>query len=128
MKRFVILFLIAAYLVARKLLLNHLIKKHQENLEKNRSTYFSEYRGNDETRRKAIERWRESGRYRRPRKTIIKSLENAPYDPEYMPQDRTEYPGSVEEIFKGLDDSEISRILDQVLDEKSAEETYERER
>ena len=127
MNRFVILFLLAAYLVARKLILTHLIKKHQQNLEKNRNTYFSEYRGNDETRRKAIERWRESGRSRKPRKTLIRSIEEAPADPDYMPEDVTEYPGSVEEIFRGLSDSEISEILDQVLGEESTEETNERE-
>ena len=127
MNRFVILFLIAAFLVARKLLLNHLIKKHQQNLEKDRGTYFSEYRGGDETRRKAVERWRESGRYRKPRKTVIRSLENAPYDPDYMPEERTEYPSSVEDIFKGLEDDEVSLILDQVLEDRGEKETYERE-
>lgn len=126
MNRFVILFLIAAFLVARKLLLNHLIKKHQQNLEKNRNTYFTEYRGNDETRRKAIERWRESGRSRKPRKTIIRSIEEAPFDPDYLPEDVMDYPESIEEIFSGLTDDEISDILDRVLDGEKPEEMNER--
>lgn len=117
MERYLLLIPIAAFLVGRRLLLRHLIKKHNEQQRRQHSSYFEEYRGHDEARGKAIERWRAGGNSRKPRKTILRELENAPYDPEYMPAEVNEQT-DLEEAFRGLEEDEISRILDEVLAEE----------
>ncbi len=114
MKRYLILIPIALLLIGRKLLLNHLIKKHQKQLAEEKGTYFDEYRGPDEARGRAIERWRESGSSRKPRKTIIRAIEDAPADPDYMPDDTEEEYG-LEDAFRGLSEEEAEKILDEVL-------------
>lgn len=122
MKKFLIVGLIVLVLIARKLFLNHLIRKfNAKQAQKNR--YFKDNIQGNDIRKRTVTRWREDGNYRRPRKTVIKRLEELPEtEGEYVFEDSLELPKSMEEAFRGLTDEEIGSILDEI-ENTDAEET-----
>ena len=113
MKKWIILAVILAFVAAHRLFLRLLTQKLQEQQSKTRR-YFQGVVPKDDIRASTLEKWRDAGLYRKPRKTVLKSLQNIsdkdlanePYE------ETTELPQSLEEAFEGLSNEEIEKILD----------------
>ena len=120
MNKKLIIALIILALIAHRLILKRIIKNYAEKLEKSSNHYFYNNPNWSETRQNTIANWRESGNSRRPRKTILKSLENLE-DEEFIEEnyiEENEFPKTLNEAFKGLEDDEINDILDMVLQQE----------
>ncbi len=118
MKKWIILALILAFVAAHRLLLKFFIKKLSESQSKTKQ-YFRDDRASDNVHADALEKWRAAGLYRKPRKTVLKSLENiSPDEPTDAPYEEiTELPKTLEEAFEGLSEEEAEKILDIVQEE-----------
>ena len=113
MKRWIILAAILAFVVAQRLFLRFLTKKLQEQQSKTQR-YFQGVVPKDDVRANTLDKWRGAGLYRKPRKTVLKSLQNISEEdlPNEPYEEITEFPQSLEEAFEGLSNEEIEKILD----------------
>lgn len=127
MNKKLIVALIILALIAHRVILKHIISGYAKKLEENSSGYFYNNPNWSEVRQKTIENWRNSGNALKPRKTALKSLEGFDENEEFNEAEyieKDEFHKNLNEAFKGMTDSEISEILDTVLDKDCTDYEY----